>query len=388
MKIAFFSNFMNHHQLELCNKLYKMEDVEFIFIATTPLPIEQQKLGYDNLNNLDFVLKEYELKEKNTILEIIKSFDVMIVGSAPEMYAQLRIKTNKLLFRYSERIFKKGIIHAYSPKARYFLTKNHARYKRNNVYLLCASAYCYSDFLRVNAYKNKAYKWGYFPPLKIYSNIDDLLSNKKKNSILWVGRMIDWKHPEYCIELAKYLLSKQIDFHIKMIGTGDLYEEIIKNINYNNLENYIEVLGAVPSKDVRKHMEESQIFIFTSDRNEGWGAVLNEAMNSGCAVVANHLIGSVPFMINNKDNGLIYKNKDINNFFYNVEFLLKNEKIICSLGKNAYLTIAERWNYDVAAERLVSLSKKLMQNHKDDDTYFDGPCSLAKKLSDNWFKNK
>ena len=31
-------------------------------------------------------------------------------------------------------------------------------------------------------------------------------------------------------------------------------------------------------------------------------------MNSACAVVANSAIGSVPFLIKNKENGLIYEN--------------------------------------------------------------------------------
>lgn len=55
-------------------------------------------------------------------------------------------------------------------------------------------------------------------------------------------------------------------------------------------------------------MEKSSIYLFTSDYNEGWGAVLNEAMNSGCAVLANHAIGAVPFMMKDGLNGRVYQN--------------------------------------------------------------------------------
>ena len=68
------------------------------------------------------------------------------------------------------------------------------------------------------------------------------------------------------------------------------------------------MLGAMPPEEVRRHMEKADIYLFTSDFNEGWGAVLNESMNSGCAVVASHAIGSVPFLIKNGENGLIYEN--------------------------------------------------------------------------------
>jgi glycosyltransferase involved in cell wall biosynthesis len=56
---------------------------------------------------------------------------------------------------------------------------------------------------------------------------------------------------------------------------------------------------------VRDHMEAADIFLFTSDFNEGWGAVLNESMNSACAVVASHAIGSVPFLLKDGENGFI-----------------------------------------------------------------------------------
>ena len=44
-----------------------------------------------------------------------------------------------------------------------------------------------------------------------------------------------------------------------------------------------------------------------SGRKEGWGAVVNEAMSSGCAVVADAEAGSVPYLIENSKDGFIYR---------------------------------------------------------------------------------
>ncbi len=52
------------------------------------------------------------------------------------------------------------------------------------------------------------------------------------------------------------------------------------------------MLGAMSPDKVRAYMERADVFLFTSDFNEGWGAVLNESMNSGCAVVASHAMVS------------------------------------------------------------------------------------------------
>ncbi len=111
-------------------------------------------------------------------------------------------------------------------------------------------------------------------------------------SILWVGRLIKWKHPELAIIVAKMLRDSGYDFNMKIIGQGEMKAELIKMIKIYNLEKYIYFLDYMSPEKVREHMEQANIFLFTSDYNEGWGAVLNEAMNSGCSVVASHAIGT------------------------------------------------------------------------------------------------
>ena len=89
-----------------------------------------------------------------------------------------------------------------------------------------------------------------------------------------------------------------------------------------HLQNCVSLCGSLSPEKVREYMVKSQIFLFTSDYNEGWGAVLNEAMNSACAVIASHAIGSVPFLINNKKNGLIYQNGQMEDLYRKVKVLL------------------------------------------------------------------
>ena len=65
MKIAFISNYLTHHQLPFCNAIMKMDNIDFVFIATEPIDEERVKMGYDDLNMLyDFVLCAYESKKK------------------------------------------------------------------------------------------------------------------------------------------------------------------------------------------------------------------------------------------------------------------------------------------------------------------------------------
>lgn len=42
------------------------------------------------------------------------------------------------------------------------------------------------------------------------------------------------------------------------------------------------------------------------------------------------------------------------------------------------------WNPRVAAERFLELAKKVL-GKENIDIFFDGPCSPARKIKDNWF---
>ena len=145
------------------------------------------------------------------------------------------------------------------------------------------------------------------------------------------------------------------------------------------------MLGAMPPEAVREHMEKAEIFLFTSDFNEGWGAVLNESMNSGCAVVASHAIGSVPFLIRDGENGLIYRNGDDDGLYKRVTRLIDDPALRDRLGRNAYRTLADTWNAETAAERFLQLSQALLDG-KSPELFDEGPCSRAAVLRNGWYK--
>jgi len=204
-------------------------------------------------------------------------------------------------------------------------------------------------------------------------------------SILWVARLIGWKHPESTIEVAKALNLLGIRYELNIIGAGPLEDKMKALIDNNGLSENVHLLGPVPPEKVREHMERADIFLFTSNQNEGWGATLNESMNSACAVVAGHMIGSVPFLMRDNDNGLIFKSKDWSDLGEKVKYLVSNPKERERLGRNAYKTITETWSPKVAGDNLVKLYKALLSGKE--TPINEGPCSKAKIIGSNWMKN-
>ncbi len=386
MKIVFLSNYLNHHQLPFCLEMQQKNNVEFYFVATIKTPEVRINLGYEDMNSkYGFVVEAYKNDDSHKkAMLLCREADVVVTGSAPDIYIKERLRGGKLTFRYSERLYKKKKPFYLMPLVAVKRFWQNGRYK--NLYLLCSSAFTAMDFAKTGTFINKTYKWGYFPQTKEYEDIDRLVSQKRKNSILWVGRIIDWKHPEYAIKVAQRLKNDGYDFELNIIGSGDMEEQIKELINNSALEDRVHMLGSMPAQKVREYMEQAQIFLFTSDRNEGWGAVLNEAMNSACAVVASSMIGSVPFLINNGENGLIYKDGNTPNLYKNVKFLIDNVPKTKAMGISAYKTLRNQWNAENAVDRLIQLADAILSGNKNPDIFENGVCSRAERLKDNWYQ--
>jgi glycosyltransferase involved in cell wall biosynthesis len=377
---TFFSNFLNHHQLPFCLEMSRLLGNGFRFVATEPIHEDRLAMGYADMNNnYPFIVRSYE--NTTALCEATRlgnESDVVIIGSAPECFVEKRVLANKLTFRYSERIFKQGRWKIFDPRILRSLIWNHTRFYNKQLYMLCASAYTAGDFALAGAYRGKCFKWGYFPEVREY-DLNSLMVRKNgtRLSILWVGRFLELKHPEKALYVSRYLRDHGIDFKLTFIGGGDMDSKLKSIVHCYNLENNVEFLGFLSPEATRKHMEKSEIYLFTSDYNEGWGAVLNEAMNSACAVLCSNAIGSVPFLITHEVNGLIYSNRNIKDLCRKALILARNPELRLYLGNNAYMSMMDIWNAKCSAIRLIKLSESLILDRNQHNLFISGPCSIA-----------
>lgn len=376
MKVVFVSNFFNHHQKPICEALYRHCGDEFRFISTTPVPQMRKNMGYQE-EYPPYVLVAYTDPRLRTLAKaLVDEADVVIAGSAPEALLRDRIRAGKLLFRYSERPLKEGFSWLkYIPR----VIKWHMRSPMHKpIYMLCASAFTAPDYAKFGLFWGRCYKWGYFPETKRYEDPDGLMARKDTASILWVARLIELKHPEAVLEVAHRLRREGFAFRVTMIGIGPMEQQLREQIEAWGLSDCVDLPGAMKSEEVRAYMEKAGIYLFTSDRKEGWGAVLNESMNSGCAVIGSDAIGSVPYLLKHEENGLIYRSGDTEELYQQVKYLLEHPEAQRKLGMEAYRTITEEWNAEVAAERFLELARRMLAGEKKPDIYKNGPGSRHK----------
>ncbi len=346
--LAIASNFLDHYMMSLSVELMKYFK-DFYFVASEKLQENYKNLGFSDLNDNDFVIRAYEDQERAR--DIIMNSDVVITGSyAYQSHIRERVRKGKLVIYYSERLFKKDdLIGRILRYVKYNLRHLHDK----DAPLLCVSGYAAGDYNSIGLFKGNTYRFGYFPEVKKYDDIDTLIGKKKENSIIWVGRLIDWKHPDYAVKAAGKLKEMGYDFSLQIIGNGPMKDDLKKMISEYGLDDEITMYSdGMSPEDVRKHMEESEIYLFTSDRGEGWGVVLNEAMNSACACVASYSAGSTPFLMEDGKNGLTYRNDDAGELFEKLRMLMEDEKLRKEYGRSAYDSIVSTWNCEKAAERI------------------------------------
>lgn len=388
MNVTFVSNFMNHHQLPFSLELADTPGVDYTFISREGIPQSRLQLGYEELDHrYPFVLCAYDSPEAQSRAEAcLEESDVVIVGSAPAALLTRRLRRGQLTFQYSERFFKQadGGLKRYL-KDRYRAWKHFARFQGKPLYFLCSSAYTAADIARYADYTGRVFRWGYFPQTVHRSSTEELLSAKEPATLLWAGRLLDWKHPEQAVEVARRLREEEIPFRLDVVGNGPQEEPLRRQVEQAGLQDCVHLLGALPTPEVRTRMEKETIFLFTSDRQEGWGAVLNEAMNSGCAVVASHAAGASPYLIQDGVNGQLYESENTDALYAAVKFFLQDTAAAARMGAAAYRTITETWNAQVAARRFVALAQALLAGDPP-PFYPDGPCSPAPCLQDDWYK--
>ena len=373
---------LNLHQIALCNELNRQNGGNFYFVETSHIDSNRETYWLKHFNTPYLINSTESDKNFDKALQLAKEADVAIMGAESYFFLTQRIKFgNGITFSYSERWLKKGFKNILSPSIFRLLLLYWQKGYRSRWFMLAASGFQANDMKRLHIFKNRVFKWGYFPnyPDVVKSNN----AQRTRIRILWTARFIDLKRPEMMIELARKLLEHDFDFEIVMIGDGILFDKIKKKLKIcPELSERVKLKGNMPNEKVFAEMADSDIFCFTSTRREGWGAVLGEAMSTGCCVVSSSSVGAAPFLINPGKNGLIFKVDDIDDLYDKVAFLIENPTVRQVIGGSAIETMRNEWSAERAAKEFISLAKMKLNNTDSLPADSNLPASLA--YPTNW----
>lgn len=380
MKLAFFNNSLNHHQVNVADELYKILGDDYVFITT----IARSQIRFKGGANFD--TRPYclcagdDADARKKAMEYARTAEVCVFGMSSLDYAIERAKYNKkaLSFELGERWLKKGLLNILSPHLlRWWFT--YQRYFRNaNFYKLNSSAFGGIDHYRMFSYRNRCYKWGYFTKVDDNFKVEASsqgISTSGITSLMWCARFLKLKHPELPVQLAARLKQNGYKYTIDMFGSGDEFDNTKKLIEDLGVKDRVNLCGNRPNEEILKEMRKHDIFLFTSDRHEGWGAVSNESMSNGCVLVGADAIGSIPYLIQDGVNGMIFKSGSLDSLYTKVKYLIDNPQERLLMSKNGVKTMHDVWSPACAANNLLTLIDDLLNGRE--SSIKEGPCSKA-----------
>lgn len=153
----------------------------------------------------------------------------------------------------------------------------------------------------------------------------------------YVGRFVEHKGLIKLIEAFNKVSTKIDDTKLLLVGEGPLEKELIKKINQFNLADKVTIKKQIISEN--EIFSELDILVVPSEKLEGFGLVVIEAMAYGVPVIVSNLPVFSNLIIDKK-NGLVAKTDLANEIL----FLLENKIIYNKIRDAAYEYVSQNFN--------------------------------------------
>ena len=227
----------------------------------------------------------------------------------------------------------------------------------NADHIICISENTKKDLLEyysVNENKVSTVYLGFDHISKNYSKINFDKFLFPKNFILFVGSRQKYKNFDLLLNAYKQKINILNDLELVCFGGGKFTDKEVNkfkslgvNARIKNFQGDDVLLSYLYAK--------AKLFIFPS-QYEGFGLPLIEAMSQNCPVLASE---NSTFVEIAKDSIHFFKNNNVEDLAYKIEFLINSENDLNSKKFKA-LEISKKYTWENCAKKTLEIYKKLL----------------------------
>jgi glycosyltransferase involved in cell wall biosynthesis len=153
------------------------------------------------------------------------------------------------------------------------------------------------------------------------NDIIDKSSIYNQEYIISIGRLTKQKNFLFLVNAFKHVLLKLPNINLVILGEGEDRFKIQKKINDNFLNGKIILAGE--KKNIYPYLNKAVFFVLTSDWEDP-GFVILETMFSRKIVLSSDCMSGPVSIINNGQNGFLYKRNNLYDFCEKFFFIYKN----------------------------------------------------------------
>lgn len=227
--------------------------------------------------------------------------------------------------------------------------------------IIAVSQQCKEKLIRLGAHEENITVIPNGVDLKLF---DSVRVKKCRRQILYVGRLVNYKHVDWLIMAFKEVLERFPDARLKIIGDGPERPKLEALVRDLGLNGKVVFGGLTPTYEgVVKHYKESEVFVLPSTF-EGEGIVLKEAMAAYLPVIGIRVKGSgVLNLIKDGKNGYLVNPGRPDFIAEKIIQLLQDRQKRERMGKWGRKFV-EKFDWDVVAEKTLQLYKKVIESQK------------------------
>ncbi len=195
---------------------------------------------------------------------------------------------------------------------------------------------------------------------RIYELKKELGINKDSVVILFMGKLIEKKHP-FDLLKAYELLAKSYNLKAKsssliFVGDGVLRPQLEKYVQENNIRN-VHFVGFKNQTELPKYYILADILVLPSGAGETWGLAVNEAMCFGLPIIISDVVGCGPDLVKNNINGFIFTLGDVKQLAGYLDILVREPQKRKSFGEKSF-EIIQNYNYEKDIKGILTALKR------------------------------
>ena len=174
---------------------------------------------------------------------------------------------------------------------------------------------------------------------------------QQKKIILAVGQFIHRKGFDVLLKSATKLKNEADIIFVGGVPTAE-YQQLCSSLELQNV--FFE--GFKTKKELEKYYQAADIFVLPT-REDIWGLVINEAMAYGLPVVTTDRCIAGLELIENGENGFIFKTDNVEELASRIDELLEDEELRNKISQNNIEKIAQYTIETMAAEHMKIFEK-------------------------------
>ena len=140
---------------------------------------------------------------------------------------------------------------------------------------------------------------------------------------LFVGSFSKRKNPIAILDAYLGMKHKELLEKIGFIGDGQLRKALYEKIENEHLQEKVTVFGTVSQTDIPKYLAKADVLILPS-LHDGWGAVVNEALQSGCYSIVSDDCGAKSLLKDDPRLGAIFNHKKNDELAKYMDYVVSN----------------------------------------------------------------